>query len=158
MVEQHRRNKAYFDSWRARRQVDLLLDDRGIKFNGVRLDSMTACHGHDEVLPVAEETITGFYQANGRCKPPPRPGRTPLTDARRIVRAVKVNRFVSVAVVAARVTSDIGVNVSPEVVRARVRAAGLHGRSARKKPFLTRKHRRHRLRYAQEFLDWSEEK
>ncbi|KAG2874133.1 hypothetical protein PC114_g25450 [Phytophthora cactorum] len=103
-------------------------------------------------------TITGFYQANGRCKPPPRPGRTPLTDARRIVRAVKVNRFVSVAVVAARVTSDIGVNVSPEVVRARVRAAGLHGRSARKKPFLTRKHRRHRLRYAQEFLDWSEEK
>ncbi|KAG4039063.1 hypothetical protein PC123_g25380 [Phytophthora cactorum] len=120
------------------------------------IDPLIAIIGIVRIFSVG--TITGFYQANGRCKPPPRPGRTPLTDARRIVRAVKVNRFVSVAVVAARVTSDIGVNVSPEVVRARVRAAGLHGRSARKKPFLTRKHRRHRLRYAQEFLDWSEEK
>ncbi|KAG2877018.1 hypothetical protein PC129_g20829 [Phytophthora cactorum] len=106
-------------------------------------------------------TIIDFYKANGRCTPPPRPGRTPLTDARqdrRIVRAVEANRFVSAAVVAARVTSDIGVNVSPEVVRARVRAAGLHGRSARKKPFLSRKHRRQRLRYAQKFLDWPEKK
>ncbi|KAG3127691.1 hypothetical protein PC116_g27088 [Phytophthora cactorum] len=68
MVEQHRRNKAYFDSWRARRQVDLLLDDRGIKFNGVRLDSMTACHGHDEVLPVAEECAP--CAADSQCKEP----------------------------------------------------------------------------------------
>ncbi|KAG2886164.1 hypothetical protein PC114_g19408 [Phytophthora cactorum] len=69
-------------------------------------------------------------KTNEHCKPAPRPGRTPLTDARqdrRIVRAAEANQFVSAAVVAARVT-DIGVNVSPEVVRARVRAAGLHGR------------------------------
>ncbi|KAG6942915.1 hypothetical protein JG688_00017860 [Phytophthora aleatoria] len=45
-------------------------------------------------------TIIDFYKANGRCKPAPRPGRTPLTDARqdrRIVRAVVANRFVSAA-------------------------------------------------------------
>ncbi|KAG3112312.1 hypothetical protein PI125_g8334 [Phytophthora idaei] len=71
---------------------------------------------------------------------------------------MEANRFICAAVVATRVTSDIGVNVSPEVVRARVRAAGLRGRSARKKPFLSRKHRRQRLRHAQKFLDWPEEK
>ncbi|KAG6952520.1 hypothetical protein JG688_00013239, partial [Phytophthora aleatoria] len=62
-------------------------------------------------------TIIDFYKTNGHCKPAPRPGRTPLTDARqdrRIVRAAEANRFVSAAVVAARVT-DIGVNVPPEV-------------------------------------------
>ncbi|KAG3069583.1 hypothetical protein PI125_g23178 [Phytophthora idaei] len=39
-----------------------------------------------------ERTIIDFYKANGRCKPPPRPGRTPLTDARRTVPAVEANR------------------------------------------------------------------
>ncbi|KAF4148531.1 Transposase [Phytophthora infestans] len=102
------------------------------------------------IPPWSIRTIIDFYKANGHCKPAPRPGRTPLTDARqdrRIVRTVEANRFVSASVVAAQVTSDVGVKVSPEVVRARVRAAGLHGRSAREKSYMSPKHRRQRLRY-----------
>ncbi|POM79121.1 Transposase [Phytophthora palmivora] len=56
---------------------------------------------------------------------------------RRITRAVEGNRFISATRLAAEVGKDIG-----------IRETGLHGRSARKKPYLSRQHRQKRLAYA----------
>ncbi|KAF4031846.1 hypothetical protein GN244_ATG16363 [Phytophthora infestans] len=80
--------------------------------------------------------ILDFNKANVHCKPVPRPGRTPLTDTREdlhIVLVVEANRFVT------QLTPDLGVKVSSEVVRALVKAAGLHRRSVRTKPYLSRR-------------------
>jgi transposase len=84
----------------------------------------------------------------------PRPGRKKITDVRhdrRIVRAVEANRFVSAAKLAADVGAEIGRKVSKWTIRSRIHAAGLNGRSARKKPFLSKKHRRARLLYAKKY-------
>ncbi|KAG2907710.1 hypothetical protein PC119_g10152 [Phytophthora cactorum] len=83
-----------------------------------------------------------------------RSGRPRITDLhhdRRIVREVEKNRFVSAAVLAAQVSKEIGRPVSSDVVRDRIHEAGLHGRSARKKPYLSPKHHRLRRIYAKSF-------
>ncbi|EGZ09801.1 hypothetical protein PHYSODRAFT_403262, partial [Phytophthora sojae] len=96
-------------------------------------------------------SIVKFYKKHGHSTIPQRTGRPRRTNDRvdrRIVREVERNRFVSAAVVAAQVAKDIGQPVSSTLVRERVRDTGLHGRSARKKPYLSRRHRRLRAAYA----------
>jgi hypothetical protein len=78
---------------------------------------------------------------------PQRSGRPRRTDDRvdrRIVREVEHNRCVSAAVVAAHVAKGIG-------APARVWGAGLPGRSAQKKPFLSCRHRRLCAAYGKRF-------
>ncbi|EGZ10345.1 hypothetical protein PHYSODRAFT_521027, partial [Phytophthora sojae] len=93
-------------------------------------------------------SIVKFYKKHGHSTIPQRTGRPRRTNDRRIVREVERNRFVSAAVVAAQVAKDIGQPVSSTLVRERVRDTGLHGRSARKKQYLSRRHRRLRAAYA----------
>ncbi|KAE8982184.1 hypothetical protein PR003_g10710 [Phytophthora rubi] len=105
-------------------------------------------------------SIIRFYKKHGHSTIPQRVGRPRRTNARvdrRIVREVERDRIVSAAVVAAQVTKDIGKPVSSTLVRERVRGAGLHGRSARKKPFLSRRHRQLRAAYAKRFDNMASE-
>ncbi|KAE9187998.1 hypothetical protein PF005_g20235 [Phytophthora fragariae] len=99
-------------------------------------------------------SIIKHYKTNGHWSVERRPGRPRLTDARhdrRIIRAVEKDRFVSAARLAAEVSKEIGKEVSSDLIRDRIHEAGLFGRSARKKPFLSAKHRRQRLKYAKCF-------
>jgi len=61
------------------------------------------------------------------------------------------NRFKSAVAIAAEVSKEINKSVSEQAIRNRINSAGLNGRSARKKPFLSRRHRRLRLEYAKRF-------
>ncbi|EGZ27076.1 hypothetical protein PHYSODRAFT_320926 [Phytophthora sojae] len=64
------------------------------------------------------------------------------------------------AVLVAVVSKDAGRVVSPQVVRNRLNAVGLDGRSARKKPYLSKKHRKQCLVYTKRLAhlekdDWA---
>ncbi|GMF54463.1 unnamed protein product [Phytophthora fragariaefolia] len=67
---------------------------------------------------------------------------------RTIVRTVEKNRFASAAAIAATVSAETGAKISESTIRSRIHDAGFHGRSARKKPFLSAVHRRKRMVYA----------
>ncbi|KAE9016525.1 hypothetical protein PR002_g13632 [Phytophthora rubi] len=103
------------------------------------------------------------FKLNGHCVVAPHQGRPRLTtarDDRRILRDTETNRFSSAAVLAAADSKDTGRVVSLQVVRNRLNAVGLNGRSARKKPYLSNKHRKQRLAYAKRLAhlekdDWA---
>ncbi|GMF34619.1 unnamed protein product [Phytophthora fragariaefolia] len=111
-----------------------------------------------EMPPGSVRNIVKYYRLHGHSVVPPRSGRKKITDPRqdrRIVRAVEVNRFISAARLAAEVQNDIGRKVSRWTIRSRIHAAGFNGRSARKKPYLSKKHRRARLANAKKYCDLS---
>eukprot|EP00644_Phytophthora_capsici_P015147 jgi/Phyca11/128400/e_gw1.75.31.1 len=99
-------------------------------------------------------SIIKYFKKHGDVTLRRRSGRPPKTDGRldrRITRTVEQNRFVSAAAIAAQVSKDNGGPISSQTIRNRIHTTGLNGRSARKKPFLSRRHRRLRLAYAKRF-------
>lgn len=95
--------------------------------------------------------IIKYYKKHGHSVVLPLSGRKKITDALhdlQIVRAVEENRVVSAATLSAQGEADIGRKTSPWAIRSRIHDAGLNGRSARKNPYLSRKHLRARLVYA----------
>ncbi|GMF31772.1 unnamed protein product [Phytophthora fragariaefolia] len=104
--------------------------------------------------------IIAHFKKNGHCVVASRQGRPRLTTARedrRIIRDTEKNRFISAAVLAAAVSKDTGRVVTPQVVRNRLHESGLNGRSARKKPYVSKKHRKQRLAYAKRLAHYEEE-
>ncbi|KAE8886697.1 hypothetical protein PF010_g29049 [Phytophthora fragariae] len=98
--------------------------------------------------------IVKYYKKHGHSVVSPRSGRKKITDVRqdrRIVREVEANRFVSATRLAVQVEANIGRKISAWTIRARIHAAGLNGRTARKNPYLSKKHRRARLAYAKKY-------
>eukprot|EP00644_Phytophthora_capsici_P006769 jgi/Phyca11/103636/e_gw1.8.104.1 len=99
-------------------------------------------------------SILDNFHKHGHANPLPRTGRPRKTDARQdraIVRSVERNRFSSAVTLAAQVSEQVQATISRDLTRDRLRATGLHGRSARKKIFLSPRHRRLRLAYAHRF-------
>ncbi|KAE8980037.1 hypothetical protein PR001_g24275 [Phytophthora rubi] len=98
--------------------------------------------------------IVKYYKKHGHSVVSPRSGRKTITDVRqdrRIVREVEANRFVSATRLAVQVEANIGRKISAWTIRARIHAAELNGRTARKNPYLSKKHRRARLAYAKKY-------
>ncbi|GMF21887.1 unnamed protein product [Phytophthora fragariaefolia] len=113
-----------------------------------------------EMPPGSVRNIVKYYRLHGHSVVPPRSGRKKITDPRqdrRIVRAVEASRFISAARSAAEVQKDIGRKVSKWTIRSRIHAAGFNGRSARKKPYLSKKHRLARQAYAKKYCELSAE-
>ncbi|DBA03798.1 TPA: hypothetical protein N0F65_005688 [Lagenidium giganteum] len=52
---------------------------------------------------------------------------------------------------------DHGVSVAPQTVRNRINESGLNGRESRKKPYLSKKHKRIRLQYARSYASYTVE-
>lgn len=112
------------------------------------------------------KSIIHSHRMRGHTFNLPRSGRPRITDERtdrRIVRAVEANRFASAAAIAVAVLEEVGHPVKPTTVRNRLKASGLNGRSSRKKPFLSKVHKRRRLAYAKRMLaslpqqeDWAD--
>lgn len=110
-------------------------------------------------LPLS--TVKGIVAratAQGNVYTPPRSGRPRKTDERVdrvIVRVTKQNRRSSAAQLAGDLKDRFDITVSPQTIRNRLHDAGLHGRAARKKPYLTKQHRAQRLKYANDCLKFT---
>lgn len=107
-----------------------------------------------EMSVSSAKTILREYRKRGHVLPAPGTRRPRITDEQtdlRITRAVGNNQLARAAELAAAVTAE-GTDVTPVTVRTRLRTARLHGRSARKKPFLAKIHEIKRLAYAKRML------
>lgn len=75
------------------------------------------------------------------------------TDERWIVRHVKANPRLSATKLATEIEEHLHKKVNPETVRIVLRKHQLHGRVARKKPFISVKNQRARVEFAKEHLN-----
>lgn len=113
-------------------------------------------------LGIGESTVRSIVAReakNGNVVSLPRSGRPKKTSARvdrMLLVKIKSNRRTTAAQLAQCVEDATGVTVSPSLVRSRLHDAGLRGRAARKKPYLTARHRKARLAYACDCLKFSE--
>lgn len=116
---------------------------------------------HAEIGRMLLVPVTSFkgiitrYKRFGQLSDRPRAGRPRITDQRAdrcILSEAEDNRFVSEVALAAQLSQELSVNLGPQTVRNRLHQSGLRGRSARKKPFLTKEHKRKRLLYAKKML------
>lgn len=111
-------------------------------------------------LPLS--TVKGIVRrirASGSALSAPRSGRPRKTTKqldRVLVRDVLANRRASARSIAVVVEEQYGAVLSPSTIRNRLHEAGLNGRSARKKPYLSKKHREQRRAYARKLLKLSE--
>lgn len=110
-------------------------------------------------LPVSTvKSIVAKESASGHVHTLLRSGRPRKTDERldhAIVRAVKKNRRVTAIRIAEEVSMSFKITLSPSTIRNRLHAAGLKGRAARKKPYLTKKHKAARTKYADDCLKFT---
>ncbi|DAZ98321.1 TPA: hypothetical protein N0F65_008907 [Lagenidium giganteum] len=105
-------------------------------------------------------TIIRHTKATGYLMPSSRSGRPRKTSPqldRIIVRTVKANPRMSANAIVAMLKKDHGVNVAPQTVRNRINESGLNGRASRKKPYLSKKHKRIRLQYARAYVSYTVE-
>ena len=87
-----------------------------------------------------------------------RPRKTTESDDRFLVVQCKRNRKKTAVELATTIKNeDNAPKVSPRTVRRRLTEAGYPARKARKKPLLTKRHRRDRLKWAKEHKDWTVE-
>lgn len=77
---------------------------------------------------------------------------TATTD-RLIVRKIKANRRISANMVKAEIEKELGIVLHPNTIQNRAHEAGLFGRVARKKPFVSKRNRGKRVQYAKEMLN-----
>ncbi|KAK7576331.1 hypothetical protein V9T40_001250 [Parthenolecanium corni] len=82
-----------------------------------------------------------------------RPKKLNPTQERSIVRNLRKNPFRSAPSLADELASTSGITVHPETIRILLRSAGLHGRSPRKKPFISEVNRVKRLKFAKEYVN-----
>jgi len=75
------------------------------------------------------------------------------SDERYIVRKVKANPKLSAPKLAAEVCGDLGKSCHPDTVRRVLHNHQLHGRVARKKPFISKKNIQSRLAFAREHIN-----
>ena len=106
---------------------------------------------------IISRTISN-YNTRGTLEGTPKSGRRRKTDAvvdRNIKRMAVADPFVS----ASLIKQQLGeVSVSVSTIKRRLKEAGLYGRKSAKKPFISRKNREARLKFAREHVNWSYEK
>lgn len=84
--------------------------------------------------------------------PRQKPRKTTLNDDRRIANLSKTDPFLTSSQIRAQMETDYGVNVSSQTIRRRLQENNLHGRMARKKPLVSLKNTKKRLRFATDHL------
>ena len=102
---------------------------------------------------IAKWKCTGSVKSKAR---PGRPKKISLKAARKLVREAKKNPKVTSTDFQSTL-KDAGVEVSTPTIRRVLNRNGLHGRVARKKPYLKTQHKKARLAYAREHLEKSED-
>ncbi|RWR98947.1 transposase-like protein [Dinothrombium tinctorium] len=95
------------------------------------------------------------YRKTKTVKNQRRKGRKRLTtpnDDRTIVRLFKTDRRKSAPKAAAELGEHHGILVSPQTIRRRLHEQGFHGRTARKKPFISDVNKKKRIKWARDHL------
>ncbi|DAZ94468.1 TPA: hypothetical protein N0F65_003505 [Lagenidium giganteum] len=109
------------------------------------------------MLPVSTiRNIIVKYKKHGFIADLPRPGRPPLADRRPqslVVREVLRSRKISSAALAQMLHEHHQITVSEETVRQILHHAGLHGRAARKKSYISAVNKKKRLDYAKKHVN-----
>lgn len=110
------------------------------------------------ILHVSRNTVAKIVQRfkredriHARSKNAGRPRILTQSEERLILRKIKLNPRSSAPKLTREVRKDFKKDVNPETIRRVLRRDGLHGRIARKKPFINERNRKRRLEYAREY-------
>ena len=101
-----------------------------------------------------QKIITKF-QITGNTKNKIRTGRPSIfteKESRMIVRKVKNNPKISAPILKTDIENAVGKTCHPETIRRLLRKAGYHGRSIRKKPYVSKVNRQKRVDFAKQHL------
>lgn len=102
--------------------------------------------------------IVQVYKKRGSISPAKRSGR-PLKTTGRIDRAIvkkaELDRGLSATKIAKQIENEFSIRLSSQSVRNRLHKTGLKGRVALKKPWLSAKNIKKRLKWAQDHISWS---
>lgn len=114
-----------------------------------------------DMVRLSKDTIAKIvqkYKRSGSYIPAKRSGRPSKTTSRidrAIVSRVDQERGLSAPKVAKQLESEFSINVTPQTVRNRLHKQGLKGRVALKKPWLSAKNVKKRLKWAEEHITWT---
>ena len=100
------------------------------------------------------------YKKTGSATPEKRPGRPNLLtkrDTRTLQRIIRSDRFSPLGDITDRLNLSLNTTLHHNTVRKYLHNEGLGSYAAQKKPLLTAKHRKDRLRWSKEKKDWKEE-
>lgn len=84
-----------------------------------------------------------------------RPAKTSSRIDRAIVRKAEQDRGLSAPKIAKQVESEFSIHVTPQTIRNRLHLQGLKGRVAIKKPWLSAKNIKKRLKWARDHITWT---
>ncbi|RHY41072.1 hypothetical protein DYB30_011181 [Aphanomyces astaci] len=104
------------------------------------------------------KSIMKAFKKTGLVRSAPRTGRPRVTTPHEnciIVPAVKQNRRLSVETLQETFAVFHDKDISLATIRQRIRETGLHGRAARKKPYLSKANKKKRLDYAMKYQHWT---
>jgi transposase len=116
-----------------------------------------------EELGVPKSTVNDTikrYKKTGSATPEKRPGRPKILtkrDTRTLQRIICKDRFSPLGDVTDRLNSSLNTNFHHNTVRKYLHNEGLGNYTAQKKPLLTRKQRKDRLRWSKDKKNWQEE-
>lgn len=105
-------------------------------------------------------SILKKFEETGSCeakKPPGRPRKTTAREDRWIVQNSKKDRFTTATAISKNVKSNFGINVSRHTVSRRLNEKCLFSRVPSTKPFISKKNKASRKKFATEHVTWTEE-
>lgn len=106
-----------------------------------------------ELLGRSQNLVTNALKPQKNTENRGRPRKTTKQTDRRMVVMVKKDPFLS----SRAILKELNENISARTVRRRMTEANLHGRIARKVPFLSKRNIKQRISFAQEHKDWNGE-
>lgn len=81
-----------------------------------------------------------------------RPKKLTVRERQTVIRDAQKNPFASAQSISAQVATSFGKIVHPQTIRNVLHSANIHGRAARKKPFISEKNRLKRLEFAKAYI------
>jgi len=129
-------------------------------FHKGKIDALRPYFSHHEIasqLGIPQRTVSSFLkrlderESIENIPPPGRPRKTSISDDRYIVHSAELETRVPLR----ELQRDVGLNVSQQTIRRRLREAGIRKWKAVKRALLTKKHAANRLSWAKEHQHWT---
>ena len=97
---------------------------------------------------------TGSCEAK---KPPGRPNKTSPSEDRWIGKESKKDLFATATTISKRANANLGIKISKYTIHRGLNEINLNGRVASTKPYISKKNKMSRLKFASEYVIWTEE-
>ena len=111
-----------------------------------------------EIVGVAKSTVCKIKKEHNIETKDNQRGRPPKLndkDKRQIVRTIVSGKTSTAVEVAKNIRDSLNINVHPETIRRTLKGAGLRSIIKKKKPKLSKKHRRERMIWADKYKNWT---